>query len=143
MFVYFHRYSRRVRSRMTIRRLRNSMYRARMSSYPQPGHQTLRELTQLLLQQQWRKISSTVDGGENLYAGSITAVDGSHHVAFMSPRMRNFSSRITVLQSDGTFHDRPNVPPSSQVFVLVTPWRNTVSLINPVHFLPLLIRDYC
>lgn len=99
------------------------MYKARMDSYPQIPD-TLSELTQLLFQRRWRKISSTIDGDDNLYAGSITALDGSHNVIFMSKRMRDFSGRISVLQSDGTFtfKARPIVPPSSQVFVLVTPW---------------------
>jgi len=111
---------------MTMRRLRNSMYKARMDSYPQIPD-TLSEATQLLLQRRWSKISSSVDGDDNLYAGSVTAMDGSHNILFMSRRMREFAGRISILQSDGTFRARPIVPPTSQVFVLVTPWRNAVS----------------
>ncbi|XP_034250836.1 uncharacterized protein LOC117651143 [Thrips palmi] len=119
------RYHRRVRCTMTMRRLRNAMYKARMDSFPQIPD-TLSEVTQLLLQRRWAKISSTVDGDDNLYAGSITALDGSHNVVFMSRRMRDFAGRISILQSDGTFRARPIVPPTSQVFVLVTPWQNAV-----------------
>ncbi|KAK3914726.1 ATP synthase subunit beta [Frankliniella fusca] len=118
------RYSRRVRRIMTMRKLRNPMYRARIESFP-PVPESLRDLTRLLLRDEWReKISCTVDKDDNLYCGSTTATDNSHHVAFISARMRRFASRISILQSDGTFRARPQVPHSAQVFVLVTPWRN-------------------
>lgn len=128
MLLYFLnvcRYTRRVRSRMTLRRLRTPMYMARMKSYP-PIPNSLTELTQALLQNP--RISETVDGEENLYAGSVTATDGSHHVAFISPRMIEFLGKVKILQGDGTFRSRPAIPPSSQCFVLVTTWRNCVSL---------------
>lgn len=86
----------------------------------------MRELSRVLLQQQ--NVSATIDGVENLYAGSITATDGSHHVAFFSPRMLNFMSRVKIIQGDGTFKSRPTFPKSSQVFVIVTTWANTVSM---------------
>jgi hypothetical protein len=114
---------------MTMRRLRNPMYRARMRRYP-PIPKTLRELTRLLLQDRWKEISGTIDEEDNLYAGSTTASDGSHHVLFISQRMLQFMSNIKIVQSDGTFRARPNVPPSSQCFVFVTPWRNTVGIIR-------------
>jgi len=86
-----------------MRRLRNPMYRARMDSFP-PCPQTLEDLSRLLLQEQWRnKISCTVDKDDNLYCGSTTASDGSHSVAFISERMRRFTSSVDILQSDGTF----------------------------------------
>ena len=123
--LYVCRYSRRVRSRMTLRKLRTPMYFARMKSYP-PIPNTLTDLTRILLQN--RRISETVDGDENLYAGSITATDGSHHVAFISPRMIQFLGKVKIVQGDGTFRARPALPHSSQCFVLVSTWRNCVSL---------------
>jgi len=123
------RYSRRVRSRMNMRRLRTPMYRARMASFP-PLPQTLRELTQVLLQNP--RISKTVDGEENLYAGSVDADDGSHHVLFVTPRMREVLQQCIIVQGDGTFRARPATPPSSQCFVLVTTYKNGVSYIHSI-----------
>lgn len=117
------RYSRRVRCRMTLGRLRSSMYKKRMERFPNIPH-NLRDLTRILLEK--KHVSETIDGTENLYAGSITAQDGSHHVAFFSPRMLNFMSKVKIIQGDGTFHSRPALPVSSQVFVLVTTWDNCV-----------------
>ena len=71
----------------------------------------------------------TVDGEESMYAGSVTATDGSHHVAFMSPRAGQFLQHCRLIHGDGTFRARPATPPSSQCFVLVTTWRNCVSKI--------------
>jgi len=112
---------------MTLRRLRISMYKTRMKKYPNLPY-TMRELTRSLLQHP--NVSQTIDETENLYAGSVTATDGSHHVALFSPRMLQFMSRIKVIHSDGTFGSRPALPASSQLFVLVTTWRNFVSLVD-------------
>ena len=114
---------------MTMRRLRTSVNQRRNKSYPNIPL-TLRDLTRLLLQKKYRNISRTVDGDDNLYAGSTTATDGSHHVAFISQRMLEFMSDIKVIQSDGTFRARPAVPKSSQCFVLVTSWRDAVSIFD-------------
>lgn len=119
----FNRYSRRVRSKMTLRRLRTSMFKARSKSYPRIP-ESLTDLTRTLLQNP--RVSVTCDGSENLYAGSVTATDGSHHVAFFSPRMLEFMGNLRVIQGDGTFRARPAVPRSSQCFVLVTTWNNCV-----------------
>ena len=35
-------------------------------------------------------------------AGSITATDGSHHVALVSPRMLEFMANVETIQGDGT-----------------------------------------
>ncbi|XP_034246305.1 uncharacterized protein LOC117648159 [Thrips palmi] len=117
------RYSRKVRCKMTLKRLRGSMYKTRMNKYPQIPH-TMRELTQILLSND--KISKTIDDSENLYAGSTTATDGSHHIAFFSPRMLRFMENLKIIQGDGTFKSRPALPSSRQVFVLVTTWNNCV-----------------
>lgn len=109
---------------MNLRRLRTPMYRARMASYP-PVPLTLRELTQVLLGHP--RVSLTVDGDENMYAGSTTAADGSHHVVFASRRMLDFMGQCQLLQADGTFRARPATPPSSQCFTLVTTYKDGVS----------------
>lgn len=122
--VLYGRYSRRVRARMNLRRLHASMSRRRINRYPGIPD-TLRDLTRELLGN--AGISKTVDDLENLYAGSITAADGSHHVAFFSPRMLRFLGNLKLIQADGTFRARPALPPSRQCFVLVTTWRHSVS----------------
>lgn len=109
---------------MTLRRLRTPMYQARMRAYP-PIPYTLQDLTRLLLHNP--NISETVDGEDNMYAGSVTAADGSHHVAFISRRMLHYMGRLKCIQGDGTFRARPAVPPSCQCFVLVTTLKNCVS----------------
>jgi len=103
------------------------MYVARMKSFPPIPH-TLLDLTRALLQ--YPRVSVTVDGDQNLYAGSITAADGSHHVLFLSPRMNEFLRKVKTLQGDGTFKSRPAVPHSCQVFVLVTTYKSCVSSYN-------------
>jgi len=111
-----------------MRRLRGAMWRKRAQSYPAIPH-TLRELTQVLLNPIYRrKVASTYDGLDTLYAGSCTARDGSHNVLFISQRMRAFLPKLKVIQSDGTFRARPLRPQSGQCFVLVTPWQHNVSI---------------
>ncbi|KAJ1521126.1 hypothetical protein ONE63_002826 [Megalurothrips usitatus] len=117
------KYSKRVRAKMNRRRLSSVMARVRSQNYPPiPG--TLRDLTRTLLAH--KNVSKTADGLENLYAGSVDATDGSHHVAFFSPRMRAFMGNVRVIQGDGTFRARPAVPHSCQCFVIVTTWRHNV-----------------
>jgi len=103
------------------------MYLSRMRSFP-PIPYTLLDLTRTLLQHP--RVSTTVDGEENIYAGSINAPDGSHHVLFISPRMIDFLGKVKILQGDGTFRARPSIPPSCQCFVLVTTYKNSVSKLN-------------
>jgi len=95
-----------------------------MDKYPHIPH-TLRGLTRVLLQDP--TLARTLDDTESMYAGSTTATDGSHHVMFLSPRMTEFLADCTILHGDGTFRARPALPKSSQLFVLVTTWRNNVS----------------
>ena len=100
------------------------MFKSRSNAYPRIPH-SLTDLTRTLLQ--YPRVSVTCDGSENMYAGSVTATDGSHHVAFFSPRMLEFMANLRVIQGDGTFRARPAVPSSSQCFVLVTTWNHSVS----------------
>lgn len=121
------RYSRTVRRRMNVRRLRTPMYRARSEIFP-PIPQTLYELTQVLLGHP--RVSVTVDGEQNMYAGSATADDGSHHVVFVSRRMLNFMGQCQLLQGDGTFKARPATPNSAQCFAIVTTYKSGVSVLK-------------
>ena len=118
-------YSRNVRSKMNLRRLRTSMHRVRSGTFP-PVPQTLLELTQVLLGHP--RVSVTVDGEQNMYAGSITANDGSHHVVFVSRRMLDFMGQCKLLQGDGTFKSRPATPECAQCLAIVTTYKDGVSV---------------
>ncbi|KAK3926312.1 Alpha-galactosidase A, partial [Frankliniella fusca] len=119
------RYHPKVSSRMTLRRLRTTMQNERTKSHPKIP-QTLEKLTDILVDPQYRWLTASVDKRDNIYAGSVNAVDGTHCVLFMSERMLDFCGRITLIQSDGTFKSRPAVPASAQVFSLVTTWKNFI-----------------
>lgn len=93
---------------------------------------TLSDLTRTLLSHD--RVSKTIDGLQNMYAGSVDASDGSHHVAFISPRMLEYLGTLKLLQGDGTFKARPNTPASSQCFVLVSTWRDCVSAVRIFSF---------
>ena len=121
------RYSRSVRAKMTASSLRGSMNRVKWEKYPRIPDD-LRKLTKLLLQDP--SLAETTDQTESMYAGSVTATDGSHHVMFLSPRMAEFMSTCRIIQGDGTFRSRPARPKSSQCFVLVTTWRHFVSCLS-------------
>lgn len=109
---------------MTLRRLSSAMARKRNERFPNIPL-SLADLTRELLQN--NNVSKTIDETQNLYAGSATATDGSHVVAFFSPRMLTFLANLKTIQGDGTFKSRPAVPDSRQCFVIVTTWRDSVS----------------
>lgn len=129
MFVT--RYTRNVRRKMNVRRLRTPTYRARAASFP-PIPQTLHDLTQVLLGHP--RVSVTVDGEQNMYAGSITADDGSHHVVFVSRRMQDFMTQCKLLQGDGAFRSRPATPHSAQCFAIVTTYKSGVNVLEFYYF---------
>ncbi|KAE8745029.1 hypothetical protein FOCC_FOCC008341 [Frankliniella occidentalis] len=116
------RYSRRVRSRMTLRRLRTVMRNTRLKKYPVIP-QTLQELTDLLMNPDNDWLPASVDKKDNIYAGSVNATDGTHCILFMSERMLQFAGEVLLFQADGTFKSRPATPPSSQVFCLITTYK--------------------
>ncbi|KAJ1526453.1 hypothetical protein ONE63_009587 [Megalurothrips usitatus] len=119
------RYSARVRSRMTMNRLRTSMRNARTKTYPAIP-QTLKELTELLMKKKNRYLAKTTDNKDLLYAGSVDASDGSHNVVFISKRMRKVMADVQVIHADGTFKSRPALPKSRQLFVIVTTWQTSI-----------------
>ncbi|KAK3926922.1 GTPase Der [Frankliniella fusca] len=90
-----------VQSRVTLARMRNAMRSARMQNYPELPR-SLRNLTRVLNDDQFRVITQTEDGTDNLYGGSVTATDGSHHIMFVSQRMLNYLKISRILHGDGT-----------------------------------------
>lgn len=84
------------------------MQRARSSMFP-PAPATLQELTAILQDPRYQVISATHDALDSLYAGSVTAADGSHHIIFMSRRMARVARSLDILFADGTFKVLPAI----------------------------------
>lgn len=95
-----------VKIRLRLPKVRSAMQRARYSMFP-PCPETLQELTEILQDPRYQVVTSTLDGEDNLYLGSVTAGDGSHHVLFMTRRMAQVCSRLRNLFADGTFKVLP------------------------------------
>lgn len=83
------------------------MRNARMSRFP-PLPANLTELTEILLNPQYRVLTLTDDGLDNIYAGSVDDIDGNHHILFMSQRMIQRARTFSSLHSDGTFRSVPS-----------------------------------
>lgn len=103
-----------MRSRVTPNGMRTSMRNARMAMYPNPPP-SLRRLTLILRNPQYRVITISRDGEDNLYAGSVTDALGNHHVIFSSNRLLQAMRQFVVLHTDGTFKVVPAGMGISQV----------------------------
>jgi len=91
------------------------MRNARLRRYPHPP-QNLRELTELLLNDQYRVLTLTHDGEDNIFGGSVDDAEGEHHILFISRRMVENIRTFNVLHADGTFKSVPvNVDFAAQV----------------------------
>lgn len=122
------RYPVALQIRLRLSKLRPSMQRARYSMFPPPP-QNLQELTEILQDPRYRVVTATHDGEDNLYAGSVTAGDDSHHVIFMSRRMAGVLRQLDYLFADGTFKVLPaidDLDEASQVLAFVGNWDHTV-----------------
>jgi len=97
-----------VQIRLRLAKIRSSMQRARYSMFPPPP-EDLRGLTQILQNHRFRVVTATHDAEDNLYAGSVTADDGSHHVIFMTRRMARMCLKLDHLFADGTFKVLPAI----------------------------------
>ncbi|XP_052131748.1 uncharacterized protein LOC127751763 [Frankliniella occidentalis] len=117
-----------VTSRVRLANMRSAMQRARYSALPPPP-QSLEELTAILQDPRYRVLTATSDGRDNLYAASVNAADGSHHVIFMTRRMARVLRQLKILFGDGTFKTLPNMEDldaASQIFCVVGNWDHTV-----------------
>ncbi|KAK3921644.1 Anthranilate--CoA ligase, partial [Frankliniella fusca] len=119
----------RVQARVRMSNMRSAMQRARLSVLPPPP-QTLRGLSDILQNPRYRITTQTPDGRDNIYARSVTAADGSHHIIFLSQRMARVMKRMVILFGDGTFKSLPAMEglnnDASQVFALVANWDHTI-----------------
>lgn len=96
---------------------------ARLKQFPSPPPANLRALTDILLNPQYSVLTMTSDGKENLYMGSVTDVDGGHHVVFATPRqLLRLKRHFQTCHSDGTFKA---VPVSSNFAAQVSVEMNT------------------
>lgn len=84
------------------------MQRARARMFPPPPDSLL-ELTDILQDPRYAVITATDDAEDNLYAASVTAQDGSHHIIFMSRRMARVARSLNTLFADGTFKTLPSM----------------------------------
>jgi len=90
-----------VSSRVTLPIMKNAMRKARMDNFPDPP-ESLRQLTRILNDDRYRVLTQSDDGADNLYGGSVTAADHSHHVMFVSERMLQVARDSRILHGDGT-----------------------------------------
>lgn len=95
-------------------------------------------LGNLLQDPQNHNITSTLDGRDNLFDGSVRLPNGQASIVFVSRRMKRFMRRVRRIFCDGTFGSRPNVPPCAQVLQLSAVVRNHVS-----HFVLRCLRTAC
>lgn len=96
------RFCEEVVERVTYARMRTPMRTARMSRYPNIPH-SLEDLSRIMLNPQYRVITISDDGTDNIYAGSVTDGNGDHHILFASRRQLRLMKTFRVLHSDGTF----------------------------------------
>ncbi|KAK3911685.1 Volume-regulated anion channel subunit LRRC8E, partial [Frankliniella fusca] len=115
-----------VRSRVTVTKLRVAMRNARMSSFPQPAPRSLQELTALLQNPRYEVLTATLDGEDNLYAGSVTDENGDHHILFASRRQLQLLTKVIWLHGDGTLKVVPAMDGISQLFTIVTTWTHHI-----------------
>lgn len=78
------------------------MQRARAGVFPRLPV-SLEHLTRILEDPAWKSLTNTLDLLDNIYAGSKTATDGSHHIVFMSARGNDLMRNVDTLFLDGTF----------------------------------------
>jgi len=97
-----------VQIRLRLSKIRSAMQRARSSMFPPPPA-TLEELTAILQDPRYQVICATHDARDSLYAGSVIANDGSHHIIFMSRRMARVARSLNLLFADGTFKVLPAI----------------------------------
>ncbi|KAK3910862.1 Protein FAR1-RELATED SEQUENCE 2 [Frankliniella fusca] len=91
--------------------MRSAIQRARGALYP-PVPPDLHALGQQL--QANPLLAASLDGGDNLYAGTVET-PATRSVVFMSRRMQRALARTSRVFCDATFASRPNEPQARQV----------------------------
>ncbi|KAK3907416.1 RuBisCO large subunit-binding protein subunit alpha, chloroplastic [Frankliniella fusca] len=124
--------SRQAASRMPLVTLRPSMRRARLENRPQIPR-SIKELDKILSRRRYRKLSCTIDGKDNVYAGRAgSASQKTISALFVSRRMlryMNKSRRVQSIFCDATFCPVPRGMKANQLF--------TISTIRQHHVIPL------
>ncbi|KAJ1531327.1 hypothetical protein ONE63_000011 [Megalurothrips usitatus] len=114
-----------VRARLTLRRLRPAMMRARAEIFPNVPH-NLAGLTNILRDPAWQNLSRTKDLEGSMYLRSVWGNDGSHNIIFISWRSLELMKQVPILFADGTFYIAPSIDGCYQVFTLVAVYGHTV-----------------
>ncbi|KAK3929514.1 Granzyme-like protein 2, partial [Frankliniella fusca] len=115
-----------VLSRVTLTGMRTALRNARMSAFPKPPPRSLRELDAILQNPRYEVLTATLDGRDNIYAGSVSDADGRFHILFSSERLLQTLATVTWIHGDGTVKIVPAVDDVSQVFTTVTTWNHHI-----------------
>ncbi|KAK3919969.1 Ribonuclease HII [Frankliniella fusca] len=127
LFCSYSSFGPEVVARVTYARMRTSMRNARLSRFPNPLPANLVELTDILQDPRYTVITMSDDGLDNIYGGSVTDIDGFHHILFISERMLQRARTFRILHSDGTFRVTPHGPEFAvQVFCIVAVWNHHI-----------------
>ncbi len=133
----FFRISRQAASRMPLVTLRPSMRRARLQNRPQIPR-SIKELDKILSRRRYRKLSCTIDGKDNVYAGRAgSASQKTISALFVSRRMlryMNKSRRIQSIFCDATFCPVPRGMKANQLFTISTIRQHHVSMCSYASF---------
>ncbi|KAK3930908.1 putative 14.5 kDa early protein [Frankliniella fusca] len=100
-----------IAAQVSLDGMRSAIQRARAAMYP-PVPPDLHRLGQLL--QAHPHLAASIDGRDNLYAGTVVT-PRTTSVVFMSMRMRRALARTSHILCDATFASRPNDPQARQV----------------------------
>ena len=109
-------------------KLRSSMARARLESRPRVP-KSLKDLDKVLRRgATYRKLSKTLDGADNVYAGrSGSAREKTLCLLFISRRMRKIMRKVKRVFADGTFAPVPRGLRASQIWTISQVRRHHVS----------------
>lgn len=116
----FYRISQQAAARIPPVSLRSSMRRARLENRPLIPR-SLKALHKVLRQRQYRALSTTIDGKDNIYAGrSGSASRKTLALIFVTKRMRKYLKKVKKLFCDATFCPVPRRMKAYQVWTLST-----------------------
>ncbi|XP_034246644.1 uncharacterized protein LOC117648296 [Thrips palmi] len=123
------RISRQAAARIPLVSLRSSMRRARLENRPRIPH-SLKDFDKVLRSRRYRRLSRTMDGKDNVYAGRAgSAADKTISLIFVTRRMRRYMRKVKRIFCDGTFSPVPRGMKAYQVW--------TISTIREHHVVPL------
>lgn len=109
---------------MSLASIRPTMIRAQNEHRPPIPH-NFQDLANLLMRD--NGLGQTLDQDSEFFRGMV-GQPGHRSLVFMSSRVvEGVAPCMRNLFGDGTFHSRPNSPPSAQLYILLTSRDNHVS----------------